>query len=48
MNQNINDSIKLLLEEYRRLKIKKEKKTISSEELETFLKLISFMDIKND
>ena len=48
MNQSINESIKFLLEECRRLKIKKKEKTITNEELETLKRLISFMETEND
>ena len=43
MNQKINQSIKFLLSEYRRLKKKNDEATISKEEKETLLKLAQFL-----
>ena len=43
MNQKINQSIKFLLSEYRRLKKKNDEGTISKEEKETLLKLVQFL-----
>lgn len=46
MKKKINKSIKYLFIEYNRLKIKKEKKTISKEENITLEKLKSFLGKK--
>ena len=43
MNKQINESIKFLLSEYKRLKIKQKEKKISKEEKETLIKLKSFL-----
>ena len=43
MNKKINQSIKFLLSEYKRLKKKNDEGTISKEEKETFLKLAHFL-----
>ena len=43
MNNQINESIKFLLSEYKRLKIKQKEKKISKEEKETLIKLKSFL-----
>ena len=43
MNKKINQSIKFLLFEYKRLKKKKDDDTISKEEKETLLKLAQFL-----
>ena len=43
MNKKINQSIKFLLSEYKRLKKKNDKGTISKEEKETLLKLAQFL-----
>ena len=43
MNKSISDSLTFLLKEYKRLKKKKEMKTISKSELETLKKLSSFI-----
>ena len=46
MNKKINQSIKFLLSEYKRLKKKNDEDTISKEEKETFLKLVQFLGKK--
>ena len=43
MNKKINQSINFLLSEYKRLKNKSDKGTISKEEKETLLKLAQFL-----
>ena len=43
LSKKINQSIKFLLSEYKRLKKKNDEGTISKEEKETFLKLASFL-----
>ena len=43
MNKKINQSIKFLLSEYKRLKKKSDDDTISKEEKETLLKLAQFL-----
>ena len=43
MKYKINDSISFLLAEYKRLKLKKQKKTISKEEKEALKKIASFI-----
>ena len=43
MNKEITESLNFLLKEYKRLKKKKEMKTISKSELETLKKLSSFL-----
>ena len=43
MNKKINQSIKFLLSEYKRLKKKNDDDTISEEEKETLLKLAQFL-----
>ena len=43
MNKKINQSIKFLLSEYKRLKKKNDECTISREEKETLLKLTLFL-----
>tara|TARA_B100000073_G_C23396500_1_gene437372 strand:+ start:386 stop:526 length:141 start_codon:yes stop_codon:yes gene_type:complete len=43
MNKQIIESLNFLLKEYKRLKKKKEMKTISKSELETLKKLSSFI-----
>ena len=43
MNKTINQSIKFLLSEYKRLKKKNDDGTISKEEKETLLKLAQFL-----
>ncbi len=43
MNKEIIESLNFLLKEYKRLKKKKEMKTISKSELETLKKLSSFL-----
>ena len=43
MNKKINQSIKFLLSEYKRLKKKNDEGTISREETETLLKLVEFL-----
>ncbi len=43
MNKQINESIKFLLSEYKRLKIKQKEKKITKEEKETLIKLKSFL-----
>ena len=43
MNKEIIESLNFLLKEYKRLKKKKEMKTISKSELETLKKLSSFI-----
>ena len=49
MQNNINESLKFLISEYKRLKSKNKKKKISKEEKETLLKLESFIGKeKND
>ncbi len=46
MNKEITESLNFLLKEYKRLKKKKEMKTISKSENETFKKLASFLGKK--
>ena len=46
MNKTINQSIKFLLSEYKRLKKKKDEDTISKEAKETLLKLAQFLGKK--
>ena len=46
MNKDINESLKYLFEEYKRLKLKKKKLTI--EENETLKKLLSFLGKSNE
>ena len=48
MNKKINESISFLLTEYKRLKIKEEKKKITNEEKETLISLALFLGKKND
>ena len=43
MNKKINQSIKFLLSEYKRLKKKNDEDTISKEEKETLLNLAQFL-----
>tara|TARA_Y100001970_G_C14166571_1_gene821632 strand:- start:577 stop:714 length:138 start_codon:yes stop_codon:yes gene_type:complete len=43
MNKQINESIKFLLSEYKRLKMKQKEKKITKEEKETLIKLKSFL-----
>tara|TARA_B100001540_G_scaffold307839_1_gene321650 strand:- start:148 stop:285 length:138 start_codon:yes stop_codon:yes gene_type:complete len=43
MNKQINESIKFLLSEYKRLKMKQKEKKITKEEKETLVKLKSFL-----
>ena len=43
MNKQINESIKFLLSEYKRLKTKQKEKKITKEEKETLTKLKSFL-----
>tara|TARA_Y100000996_G_C22072668_1_gene458134 strand:+ start:258 stop:395 length:138 start_codon:yes stop_codon:yes gene_type:complete len=43
MNKQINESIKFLLSEYKRLKMKQKEKKITKEEKETLTKLKSFL-----
>ena len=43
MNKKINQSIKFLLSEYKRLKKKNDEGTISGEEKVTLLKLVEFL-----
>ena len=43
MNKQINESIKFLLSEYKRLIIKQKEKKISKEEKENLIKLKSFL-----
>ena len=43
MNKTINQSIKFLLSEYKRLKKKNDEGTINKEEKETLLKLTLFL-----
>ena len=43
MNKKINQSIKFLLSEYKRLKKKNDEGTIKKEEKETLLKLTQFL-----
>ena len=47
MTKKINESIKFLLDEIKRLKLKQKNKKISKEEKQTLTKLSSFMG-KND
>ena len=46
MNKKISESLKFLLKEYKRLLKKKEMNTISKEEIETLIKLSSFLGKK--
>ena len=46
MNKKINNSIKFLLSEYKRLKKKNEEHKINKEEKETLLKLSDFLGKK--
>ena len=46
MNKAISDSLNFLLKEYKRLLKKKEMNTISKEEIETLIKLTSFLGKK--
>ena len=48
MNKNINESLKFLITEYKRLKIKKKHNTISKEENESLKKLASFIGKENE
>ena len=48
MKKEIQESINFLLEEYKRLKIKKQKKTITSTEKEVLYKLKSFIGKSNE
>ena len=48
MKYKINDSISFLLAEYKRLKLKKQKKTISKEEKEALKKISSFIGKTDD
>ena len=43
MKNKINDSISFLLDEYKRLKLKEQNKTISKEEKEALKKIASFI-----
>ena len=43
MNKNINESLKFLIKEYNRLKLKKESEDITAEEKEVLKKLASFI-----
>jgi len=47
MTKKINESIKFLVSEVKRLKLKQINKEISKEEKQTLIKLLSFMG-KND
>ena len=44
MNKEIDDSIKFLIAEYERLKLKLKNKIITEEEKETLSKLLIFLD----
>ena len=48
MKNKINDSISFLLDEYKRLKLKEQNKTISKEEKEALKKIASFIGKPND
>ena len=47
MNKNINESLNLLLADYKRLKLKEKNKIISEEERVALEKLSSFLGKKN-
>jgi len=48
MNKDLNQSIKFLLSEYKRLQLKVKNNTITKEEKETFNKLKSFIGNKEN
>tara|TARA_B110000116_G_scaffold267295_2_gene279410 strand:+ start:961 stop:1110 length:150 start_codon:yes stop_codon:yes gene_type:complete len=48
MNKDLNQSIKFLLSEYKRLQLKVKNNTITKEEKETFNKLKSFIENKEN
>ena len=48
MNKDLNQSIKFLLSEYKRLQLKVKNNTITKEEKETFSKLKSFIGNKEN
>ena len=48
MKKKIQESINFLMNEFKRLKIKKTTKKISTKEKETFLKLSKFLGKKDD
>ncbi len=48
MKKEINESIKFLLAEYQRLKLKDKKKTINKEEKETLKKIALFIGKENE
>jgi len=48
MKKEINESLKFLLAEYRRLKIKDKNNTINKEEKETLRKITVFLSKENE
>ncbi len=48
MNSNIDESLKYLFEEYKRLKLKEKKQKLTIEEIETLKKLSSFLGKSNE
>ena len=48
MNSNIDESLKYLFEEYKRLKLKEKKQKLTIEEHETLKKLSSFLGKSNE
>ena len=48
MNQDIDESLKYLFEEYKRLKLKEKKQELTIEEHETLKKLSSFLGKSNE
>ena len=48
MNSNIDESLKYLFEEYKRLKLKEKKQKLTIEEYETLKKLSSFLGKSNE
>ena len=48
MNQDIDESLKYLFEEYKRLKLKEKKLKLKIEEKETLKKLSSFLGKSNE
>ena len=48
MNKNINESLKYLFAEYKRLKLKEKKQKLTIEEHKTLKKLSSFLGKSNE
>tara|TARA_B100001173_G_C15520022_1_gene350888 strand:- start:39 stop:185 length:147 start_codon:yes stop_codon:yes gene_type:complete len=48
MNKQINESIKFLLDEFKRLKLKENNNTITKEEKETLKKITLFIGKENE